>query len=202
MAHPLYEVSGLDDPSLPSFADEGPSISYEDDSMLMPSPSHAPGSKEGESASGGLGLGSLADELAGALYGSDDEEYEEGEEEEAGDESGAFAEATATNEKEDNSAKRGSMGRALSTSDYGSDYGDPDDMGNGISVGLEDKINQIEKLALRSRHTLKEEENGTGELAGVMPRLMEGLQNLAPQSSIESGSSRFALPLYLSGTFH
>lgn len=196
MAHPLYEVTGLDESSLPSFADEGPSISYEDDSLLMPSPSHQPGSKPDHIPSGGLGLGSLADELAGAMYDSDDEEYEDGE---AGDESGVFAEGATgiangtANATEDNSVqKKGPLNRALSASDYdGSDYGDPDDLGNGISAGLEDKINQIEKLALRSRHTLKEEADGTGELAGVVPRLMEGLQKLGPQSSLETGSTRF-----------
>lgn len=200
MAHPLYEVTGLDESSLPSFTDEGPSISYEDDG-LMPSSSHPPGSKPDHIPSGGLGLGSLADELAGAMYDSDDEEYEEGE---AGDESGVFAEGVAgiangayadgvTNANEDTPVqKKGPLNRALSASDYdGSEYGDPDDLGNGISAGLEDKINQIEKLALRSRHTLKEEADGTGELAGVVPRLMEGLQKLGPQSSLETGSTRF-----------
>lgn len=201
MAHPLYEVTGLDESSLPSFTDEGPSISYEDDGLLMPSSSHPPGSKPDHIPSGGLGLGSLADELAGAMYDSDDEEYEEGE---AGDEGGVFAEGVAgiangayadgvTNANDDTPVqKKGPLNRALSASDYdGSEYGDPDDLGNGISAGLEDKINQIEKLALRSRHTLKEEADGTGELAGVVPRLMEGLQKLGPQSSLETGSTRF-----------
>lgn len=135
------------------------------------------------------------------MYDSDDEEYEDGE---AGDENGVFAGGVSgaangaysdnvAHVNEDSSApKKGPLSRALSASDYdGSDYGDPDDLGNGISAGLEDKINQIEKLALRSRHTLKEEADGTGELAGVVPRLMEGLQKLGPQSSLETGSTRF-----------
>lgn len=194
MAHPLYEVSGIDESPLPTFADEGPSISYEDDSMLMPSTSHH---KNDGTSGGGLGSLALELELAGAMYDTD-EEYDE---EEEGDQSGVLEEASTNGVhhengsaiKEDLAAKK-IIGRALSTSDYdGSEYGDPDDLGNEISVGLEDKINQIESLALRNRHMLKEEENGTGELAGVVPRLMDGLQKLAPQSSLETGSTRLVL---------
>lgn len=194
MEDSLYEVTGLDESSpLPNFTDEGPSISYEDDSMLMPSTSAPPGHKDD---SGGLGgLGSLADELAGAMYDSDEEYDEEG-----GDVEMMLGEAQVNGAHhhhivsgyatKDDSIKKAPV-RPLSASDYdGSEYGDPEDLGNGISVGLEDKINQIENLALRNRHMLKEEESGVGELAGVMPRLMEGLQNLAPQSSLETGSMR------------
>lgn len=193
MAHPLYEVT-LDDTSH-SFADEDTSISYEDDSMLMPSPSFAPGSKP-DDIPNDLGSSSLAAELAGALYDTDDdEEYEEDGDAEAASTNSAYANEPAR--EEDDSTKRRSLGRVvLSGSDYdGSEYGDPDDLGNVISAGLEDKINQIEALALRSRHALKEEEDGTGELAGVVQRLMEGLQNLPSQSSLETGSTRFAFPV-------
>lgn len=161
----------------------------------MPSPSFAPGSKP-DDIPNDLGSSSLAAELAGALYDTDDdEEYEEDGDAEAASTNSAYANEPAR--EEDDSTKRRSLGRVvLSGSDYdGSEYGDPDDLGNVISAGLEDKINQIEALALRSRHALKEEEDGTGELAGVVQRLMEGLQNLPSQSSLETGSTRFAFPV-------
>ncbi|KAL7276961.1 hypothetical protein RUND412_000055 [Rhizina undulata] len=204
--------------------------SYEDDSMLgigLPPPSPLlprqgeEGKPDGAPPAGG-GIGSLADELAGAMYDSEEEEFEEGGVLLATDDSllvGTAPLEIATeglNGTDVNgvtspkAAKRGLEGvgipvtagdmRAKNTSHYhqrpptasdydGSEYGDPEDLDNGISLGLEDKITQIERLAAR-KMMLKEEEKGEGELAGVIPRVMEGLQKLYPQTSIETGSSR------------
>ena len=205
MAHALYE------PHInAAFADEETSINgYDDDSMLI-TPRGDDGGKfaggggggdagvdSGAGGSGGGGLGSLADELAGAMYDSD-EEYDD--DEEAGEENGYGEGRNGLQDRGGdgndggggvlNSGGNGGVGRGGgiggATSDYdGSEYGDPEDLTGGISFALEDKIGQIEKLAARNTVMMTREEDGE-----MIPRLMEGLQNLPPQSGLESGSTR------------
>jgi len=207
MAHTLYEPH-ID----AAFADEDTSINgYDDDSMLITSQGDdgggfagggggnaGVGSGPGGGGGGGGGLGSLADELAGAMYDSD-EEYDD--DEEAGDEGGYGESGHGRQDRGgdpndggggvlDGGGGSGGVGRGVgvggATSDYdGSEYGDLEDLTGGISFALEDKIGQIEKLAARNKVMMTREEDGE-----MIPRLMEGLQNLPPQSSLESGSTR------------
>jgi hypothetical protein len=183
------------------------------------------------------GLGSLADELAGA-FGEYDEDEDEDEDEEDGDEGGdsryfdeeipmgsdegddslITSETTpVTTTTNGTSSPSKDKPRSISglvlgrrppnASDYdGSDYGDPDDLvETGISFGLEDKLWQIERLTLRNRVLLKGNVGGGGgggggggiggveddeADAGVVGRLLEGLQQLLPQSQLEAGCAR------------
>ena len=66
---------------------------------------------------------------------------------------------------------------------------------DGISAGLEEKLEAIERLAMRQKMQLKAEDGGDGSSSsdgggGVIPRLMDGLQNLLPQSQLETASTR------------
>ncbi|KAI5793131.1 hypothetical protein EDC01DRAFT_594013, partial [Geopyxis carbonaria] len=58
---------------------------------------------------------------------------------------------------------------------------------SGISFGLEDKLSQIERLALHSRVRADSDADLDAE---SLPRLMEGLQNLLPLSQLETHSTR------------
>lgn len=156
------------------------------------------------------GLGSLADELAGAFddEGSEEEEGDDdgegaADEGEGGEGNGERGGASA-NGSDGSGATKATTGGAkrtlppASASDYdGSDYGDPEDLvETGISFGLEDKLAQIERLALTSRGMVKGDVDGAGLAdadgeAGAVPRLMEGLQKLLPQSALETGSTRY-----------
>jgi len=200
MAYILYEPH-ID----AAFADEDTSIDgYDDDSILIISQGDDGGGGDNAGigsvagGAGGGGLGSLADELAGAMYDSD-EEYDD--DEEAGEESGYREGGDGGQDRGgdgndggggtlDGGGGSGGAGRRVgvggATSDYdGSEYGDLEDLTGGISVALEDKIGQIEKLAARNKVMMTREEDGE-----MIPRLMEGLQNLPPQSGLESGSTR------------
>ncbi|CUS07651.1 unnamed protein product [Tuber aestivum] len=201
MAHALYDLH-VD----AAFVDEDTSIDgYDDDSMLIAPRGNEDGKFAGRGGGGdagvgdgGGGLGSLADELAGAMYDSgeeyddDDEDAGEGNEYEEGgngrqdggrEDDGGGAEGLS------GGGGSGGVGRGWrggATSDYdGSEYGDLEDLTAGISVALEEKIGQIEKLAARNEATTTGEEDGE-----IVPKLMEGLQKLPPQSGLESGCTR------------
>ena len=105
-------------------------------------------------------------------------------------------------------------------SDYdydASDASDDDDGADtvgsdGIPAGLEEKLEAIERLALRQKMQLRAEDgdgssgggadsgsvdsgsvdsgSSGGGGGGVIPRLMDGLQNLLPQSQLETASTR------------
>jgi hypothetical protein len=173
------------------------------------------------------GLGSLADELAGAFgdggdYDDDDDDEDEDALSDAGageydisaqlgDDSVLTSSTTPTNDTHSSSpppsskpsqkpTRSASHCRNHPSADYsGSDYGDPEDLLSiGISLGLEEKLGQIERLALEHRMLLKHDtpddsSSSTSQqtdLEGVVPRLMEGLQKLPPQSALETGATR------------
>lgn len=147
------------------------------------------------------GLGSLADELAalGDDYSDDDDEED--------DDYSAYdgflhnphhasdnendGTTTSTSPIPPSHAATGSPKRApRAPSDFsGSDYGDPDDdliEPGGITIGLEEKLVAMERLTLHHRSLLHSEDAANT----VIPRLMDGLQNLLPQSQLESGCAR------------
>jgi hypothetical protein len=192
----LYDtsVNGLDDASFGA-------------NVLQPSISNDGGAANN-------GLGSLADELAGAFgddYSDDDEEDEEQGYDDEGEEYGGGGEGKDTPEvgtyddgmiaapsslplqngsiTTGTRSVSGAMRRPPSRSDYsGSDYGDPELVEAGeISAGLEEKIVAIERLALRQKMLLREEDAEDG---GVVKSLMGGLQGLSSQNALEAGSTR------------
>lgn len=183
-----------------SYADEDTSIAYDDDSMLYSSSRNGvklagiAGDGGGGDGAGGGGLGSLADELAGAMYDSDEEyDDEDGADGETVNGESSHLERNGTGEGPDGGggAAGGGGGRRRRASDYdGSEYGDHHQEGTvgGMSLALESKINEIEQLAMRNKMMMKEEESE------VIPRLMEGLQFLPPQSSLETSGSRYVFP--------
>ncbi|KAF8545425.1 hypothetical protein BDD12DRAFT_811735 [Trichophaea hybrida] len=183
------------------YDDAGLALTLDDASFagtpLQPSISNA-----GETTSG---LGSLADELAGAFgddYEDDDEEDydEEGQYGDDGEDNEVPATGTTTPPPHLPNGTTSPSKRTLpavrrppSASDYeGSDYGDGSDTiieEGGISHGLEEKLETIERLAIHHKMLLNEEDN-TEEGGGVIPRLMDGLQNLLPQNQLETASTR------------
>ncbi|KAA8910093.1 hypothetical protein FN846DRAFT_939844 [Sphaerosporella brunnea] len=180
-----------------------------DDASFSANPLQPSISNDGGAAvdSGGGGLGSLADELAGAFgddYSDDEEEDGEYGDEEDGnnDREGSpeaiynedsMAAAPALHPNGVAAPKRsvsGVMRRPPSRSDYsGSEYGDIDELveAGGISAGLEEKITAIERLAVRQKMLLREEDAEDG---GVVKRLMNGLQGMGSQNPLEAGSTR------------
>jgi hypothetical protein len=172
-----------------------------DDASFAADPLQPSISNAGETANG---LGSLADELAGAFgddYEDDDEEDydEEGQYGDGGEDEEALNDGTATpplhlpNGITSPSKRSLPVRRPPSASDYeGSDYGDAVGIyieESGISLGLEEKLEAIERLVMCHKALLKEEDNSE-DGGGVIPRLMDGLQNLLPQSQLETASSR------------
>jgi len=172
-----------------------------DDASFAADPLQPSISNAGETANG---LGSLADELAGAFgddYEDDDEEDydEEGQYGDGGEDEEALNDGTATpplhlpNGITSPSKRSLPVRRPPSASDYeGSDYGDAVGIyieESGISLGLEEKLEAIERLVMRHKALLKEEDNSE-DGGGVISRLMDGLQNLLPQSQLETASSR------------
>jgi len=147
------------------------------------------------------GLGSLADELAGAFGDdySDEEDGEDGDEDEGEGEGGEGAEegegektAGAGGAELEGTTGSGEAGEGVNTTErppsnhsHSSDIDEP--LQEGISLGLSEKISAIERLALRQRHTLREEDLAGG---GVVKLLMGRLQELGSQSPLESGSMR------------
>jgi len=146
------------------------------------------------------GLGSLADELAGA-FGDDysEEEGEDGDEEDGeghdddaeGDDAEGVGVGGGGGEEVDGVTSDGEVAeddtaeRPRSNHSHSSNAEEP--LQEGISHGLAEKIAAIEKLAIWQRHTLREEDLADG---GVIKLLMSGLQELGSQSVLESGSMR------------
>lgn len=170
------------------------------------------------------GLGSLADELGDLLgsggddysaYGDDDDELDpryddtyddddDGYYDHRSDTQSVRSSSTIPTTPASPNAKRHSRQRS-SLGGGGAAGMRPEEMEDEISSGLERQLAEIEGLALRCRVELRDEPahnavlNGHGEgalnEAGVIKRLQEGLQTLAPQIGMESGTQRYS-PLF------
>ena len=152
------------------------------------------------------GLGSLADELAalGSDYSEDDEFSEDDDDDGPHQHRTTYASSDdgtttstspiplshgPTDDAAAAAAKRptASLYSAAGSSDYDSDAGDDAlTEPGGITVGLEEKLAAMERMSLQHRGLLRDEDAADA----VVPRLMDGLQNLQPQSALESAASR------------
>lgn len=143
------------------------------------------GELEAPTASGG-GLGSLADELGGDWDEEDDVEDDSHMTPDGPRDSGFGGENAESVHKKSLSVTVAGHRRNESMYD-GSDYGDDDDLeaSEGISVGLERQMAEVESLARRGLET-----NGSVN-DGVVARVTETLRDLGSQAGVESSASRY-----------
>ncbi|KAH8772881.1 hypothetical protein F5883DRAFT_39026 [Diaporthe sp. PMI_573] len=159
---------------------------------------------------GGNGLGNLADELADALSDGEDEYYDQNGapgisvdtgDEDSGDQNDAQRQDGVRDSGVDVGSPDGRKSKHMSLtlppamngrghrrkpSDYdGSEYGSESDLESpGMSATLVARMDAVESLARRGT------ENNGGHTDGVFKRVTEGLRDLAPQSTVESNTTR------------